>query len=132
MIFHDETYVKICNLNDNNEIEFTEDFIKLTEKLGSERRSFVSQLITHWNPELKNLLDYFGSDDDEEDLYTGIDGDPMDIREDVMDVWDYMEIAGVELSAEWYRDLLRSKLATLALPKKLISEYVMAYSNKNK
>ena len=77
----------------NNEICFTEEYLKLTEELGSEARGFASLLMTHWDPELKTLLDYFGDPDAEEDEYSGIDGTPMNVKEDVTDLWEYYDKA---------------------------------------
>lgn len=124
MIASDEEWVSICELDENNEICFTKKYLELTSDLGGEARKFASYLITHWNLEFQTLLDYFGPPDASEDLYSGIDGEPMDVREDVTDLWEYYGIPFDGLEGEWYRDVLRSKLITLKLPARLIKEYV--------
>ncbi len=48
----------------------------------------------------------------------------MDVREDIPEMWEYYEIPFEGLSSEWYRDVMRAKLVSLKLPKKLIESYV--------
>lgn len=125
MIFPDEEkWVPICKTDEDGEICFTSEYLDLTKDLGWEARRFVSHLITHWTPEFQDMLDYFGSDEDEEDKYSGVDGEPMDVREDKTDVWEYEGMPRDGLDAEWYRDVLRCKLLTLKLPERIIKEYV--------
>jgi hypothetical protein len=124
MIFPDEDWVNICKFDDNGEICFTEEYLDLTSDLGPGSRRFAAHLITHWNDDFQNILDYFGPDEDEEDRYSGIDGEPMDVREDITDLWEYYGKPYDGLEGEWYRDVLRSKLITIKLPKRVIKEYV--------
>jgi hypothetical protein len=124
MIFPDEEWVQICEFDEQNEICFTKEYLELIGELGWGARKFAAHLITHWDLEFQNMLDYFGPDDDEEDKYSGIDGEPMDIREDTTDLWEYYGKPYDGLEGEWYRDILRAKLITIKLPKKLITEYV--------
>ena len=72
------------------------------------------------------MLDYFGPDDAEEDWYTGIDGEPMDVGELLPDLWECKNIPFENLDSEWHRDIMRAKLITLKLPKKLLEDYVKA------
>lgn len=124
MISKDEEWVSICKQDDDGEICFTDEYLELTGELGWGARKFAAHLITHWDLEFQTILDYFGPDELEEDLYSGIDGEPMDVREDVTDLWEYYGKPYDGLEGEWYRDVLRSKLITLKLPKRLITEYV--------
>jgi hypothetical protein len=124
MIASDEEWVSICKLDDNSEICFTDEYLELTSEIGWGARKFASHLITHWTLEFQSLLDYFGPEDTEEDMYSGIDGEPMDVKEDVTDLWEYYAIPYDGLEGEWYRDVLRSKLLTMKLPKRLITDYV--------
>lgn len=125
MIYKDSNWINICKFNNTNEIIFTDDFLKATRSLGGKRRAFACQLITHWEgDDLKKLLDYFGPEEEENDLYSGVDGEPMDIDECLMDIWEYKEICGLEMEAEWYRDILRAKLLSIKIPKKLIDAYI--------
>lgn len=124
MIFPDEEWVSICEMDDDGEIRFTQEYLDLTSELGWGARRFAAHLITHWTSEFQSMLDYFGSDEEDEDKYSGIDGEPMDVREDVTDLWEYYGIPYDGLDAEWYRDVLRAKLLTLKLPVRLVKEYV--------
>lgn len=124
MIFPDEEWVQICKLDSENEICFTEEYLEITKELMWGARKFAAHLITYWDLEHQNILDYFGSDDDEEDKYSGINGQPMNVREDVTDLLSYYDKPYSGLDGEWYRDILRAKLITLKLPKRLIAEYV--------
>jgi len=124
MIASDEEWVSICKLDDNGEICFTDEYLELTSDLGWGARKFAAHLATHWTLEFQSMLDYFGPDDAEEDLYSGIDGEPMDVKEDITDLWEYYGIPYDGLEGEWYRDVLRAKLVTIKLPKRLIREYV--------
>lgn len=119
-----EEWVNVCELTDTGEIKFTKDFLDTTKELAGGARKFASHLISHWSKEFETLLDYFGPDEAETDWYSGIDGDPMDVREDVPDMWNYYEIPFEGLDTEWYRDVMRAKLVSLKLPKRLIENYV--------
>lgn len=124
MIASDETWVTLCETDENDEICFTEEYLELTKDLGWGARKFASHLIAHWTLDFQGLLDYFGPDDADEDMYTGIDGEPMDVKEDVTDLWEYYGQPYDGLEGEWYRDILRAKLLTIKLPARLIKEYV--------
>lgn len=124
MIVSDEEWVSFCKLDDENEICFTDEYLEIMSDIGGNARSFVSQLISDWGDENKTLLDYFGNPDLEEDEYDGIDGNPMDIREDKMDLLEYYGKPIDGLEAEWFRDVLRAKLLTMKLPKRVLAEYV--------
>lgn len=125
MIFPDEEeWVTICKTDADGEICFTPEYLELTSELGGGARQFAAHLITHWDTEFQSMLDYFGSDEEDDDQYTGIDGEPMDVREDITDLWEYYGKPFDGLDGEWYRDVLRAKLLTIKLPKRLITEYV--------
>lgn len=131
MIDKNEEWVGLCELDDSNEIKFTQEFLDLTKELGGETRKFASRLITHWTKEFEGMLDYFGPDEADKDWYSGVDGEAMDVREDIPSMWEYYEIPFEGLDSEWYRDVMRAKLITLKLPKRLITQYAKAY-NKNR
>jgi len=124
MIAKDEECVNICELDNDGEICFTQEYLELAGELGWGARKFAAHLISHWTNDFQSLLDYFGPDEDEDDKYTGIDGDPMDVKEDVTDLWEYYGHPYDGLEGEWYRDILRSKLISIRLPKRLIRDYV--------
>jgi len=131
MLDKNEKWLSVCELTDSNDLKFSQEFMDATVELGGARRKFASQLVTHWDRELGGLLDYFGPDDADKDFYSGVDGEDMDIREDLPDKWEYLGLSFEGLDAEWYRDVLRAKLVTVKLPVKLIEKYVKVY-NKNK
>lgn len=132
MIHPEEEWVQVCNLTEDLDMCLTQEFVDLTSDLGSHRREFVAHLITHWAPEFSRMLDYFGPDDAEEDVYSGIDGQPMDVREDVPYTWELKEMPIPGLTCEWYRDIMRSKLVSIRLPVKLIKQYVEAFNKQEK
>lgn len=118
-------WVQICCVVDS-EICFTPSYLNLTKSLGWGARKFAAQLITHWEPRFQHLLDYFGPEDAEEDWYSGIDGEPMDVGELLPELWECENIPVKGLDSEWHRDMLRAKLLSIKLPKKLIEKYVEA------
>jgi len=132
MLYPDEKYVQLCELGEDAEIRFTQEWLEATKELGDATRSFAAQLVTHWNPEFSRMLDYFGPDDAEEDVYTGINGDPMDVREDIPYTWEYTEIPFSGLTCEWYRDIMRAKLVSLKLPLRLIQQYIKVFKEQEK
>jgi hypothetical protein len=133
MICPDEKWVSICMLDGDNEICFTQEFLELTKELGSRTRSFAARLVTFWEGEnLQTILDYFGPEDEEADKYDAIDGHPMGVRDDLMELWSYKDLAAPDLDGEWYKDIICSKLITLKLPERLIKEYVKCAKKANK
>lgn len=130
MIRSDEEWVSLCRVDDNGAICFTDEYLALTNTVSGCPRKLASHLIAHWTPEFGTLLDYFGPPDEEEDRFSGIDGEPMDVKEDVTDLWEYYDIPFKGLDGEFYRDILRAKLISMKLPKRLINKYV-ATAKKN-
>ena len=126
MIGTEEEWIALCEMDENGEICFTQEYLDVIGDLGGGARKFASHMISHWDLELQSLLDYFGPPDLEEDLYSGIDGEAMDVREDICDVWEYYDALCPNLEADWYRDILRAKLLTIKIPKRLINEYIKA------
>ena len=130
MISKDERYIQLAEFDDTGELRFTAEYLKATKDFPHARK-FASYLITHWEGDgMSTMLDYFGPDDGEQDKYSGIDGEGMDVRPDICELWDYKDLAVPGLDAEWYADVLRSKLASIRLPERLIKEYVKA-ANKH-
>ena len=125
-----EEWVKIALFDKNKDIRFTPEYLELTKELGGERRRLAAFLISHWDQSLGSMLDYFGPDELEVDLYTGIDGEAMDVRDDIPDLWEYKEIPIAGLSAEFYKDIMRAKLVTLSLPVKCVTQYIKAFNKE--
>jgi hypothetical protein len=124
MIYSGDEWVAICKFDSNGDIRFTDEYLELTKIIGNGARRFAAYLITHWDTQFQNMLDYFGPDDATEDRYTGTLNGALDVRHDITDLWEYYGKPIKGLDAEWYRDILRSKLVTLKFPKRLIEQYV--------
>lgn len=118
-----DEWIQICCVREN-EICFTQEYLDLTRCLGWGARKFAAHLITHWEPKFQNVLDYFGPEEVEEDWYSGIDGEAMDVGEIIPDLLETYKIPFEGLDCEWHRDIMRSKLLSIKLPKKLIEKYV--------
>lgn len=126
MISNNDEFVQVAQLNNDGDLVFTPEYLEAMKEVSHLTRRFASQLMTHFGNEYTTLLDYFGPDDTEKDIYSGIDGEPMNVREDITDLWEFQELSFESLQGEWYRDVLRAKLASLRLPKKLITQFVKA------
>lgn len=124
-----DDWVQICAVK-NNEICFTAQYLHLTEGLPGGARKFAAHLITYWDKDLGRVLDYFGPAEAEKDWYSGIDGEPMDVGELYAETSECRGLAVAGLNSEWYRDLMRAKLITLKLPRKLIEDYGLAIKNQ--
>lgn len=118
-----DEWIPLCCVKDN-EICFTQEYLNLTKSLGYGARKFASHLITYWDKSFENNLDYFGPDEAEEDWYSGIDGEAMDVGELLADTLEVREVPCKNLDSEWHRDIMRAKLLTIKLPEKLIKDYV--------
>lgn len=123
MIYKDEAWVQLCEFDDQGEIRFTKEVLELTKDFPGLRR-FTAQLISHWGAEFETMLDYFGPDDADADKYSGIDGEPMSVREDICELWSYKDLTLPGLNAEWYQDVMCAKLVSIKLPERLIREYI--------
>lgn len=122
-------WVSVCEIREN-ELCFTQEFIQATEALGGNRRALAAHLVAGWERSIEGLLDYFGPDDMEKDLYDGIDGHAMDINEMIPDTLEVRGLPLEGLESEWFRDLLRAKLATVKIPKSIIEQYVKIWKER--
>jgi hypothetical protein len=136
-IFRHEEYVQIARLDDHDQIRFTEEFRALMGDLGWEAKAFVGHLLGLWYDPFEHLLDYTsGEATCTQDQPGQFHGNELDEPQDVVEYWavdwskhgNYHEPAhragaGLDLSVEWYRDVLRAKLVSLRLPRRLLVEY---------
>lgn len=129
-IHSEDTWIQVAEYNEDREIVFTKEYLDATRKMGGMARKFAAMLISHWDLKLSKMLDYFGPEDFEDDLYSGIDGDPMDVVEDIPEIWEYHDMPFPGLDSEWYRDIMRAKLVSLRVPLQLINKFAEA-ANKN-
>jgi hypothetical protein len=132
-----EDWVQIAALDDPDQIRFTREFQNLIGELGWEAKAFVGHLLSLWYDAFEHMLDYSnGKPTCTQDQPGQFDRKSLDEPQDVVEYWavewsrhgEYHTPAqqagsGLGLSAEWYRDVLRAKLVSLRLPRRLLLEY---------
>lgn len=123
MISSGEDLVQICEVVDG-ELRFTKDYVNEMKGVVGSARKFASHLTAGWEREFSKALDYFGPDELDENLYSGIDGEAMDVCEIIPFRLASNNVLVKGLSADWFRDLLRYKLINLKLPRRLLQEYI--------
>jgi hypothetical protein len=137
MIYHDEPWVQIAYLNEYNQIYFTDEFLEIMGELGWEAKAFVGHLLGLWYDPFEHMLDYASGEArvtaDQPGLFEkGGLTDPQDVVEYWAVTWSQNDNAqqpaheagtGLALSVEWYRDVLRAKLVSLRLPRRLLIAY---------
>ena len=145
-IYETEEWVQIAELDALNRILFTSQFKGLMGELGWEAKAFVSHLLTLWYDPFEHMLDYSSGDSkvstDQPGEFdcNGIDK-PQEVVEHWAEVWSKNDRehlpaqaagTGLDLSVEWYRDVLRAKLVSMRLPKRLLIEYKKKILDRNK
>jgi hypothetical protein len=136
-IHQDEQWVRIAELDANDQIHFTAKFQALMGELGWEAKALVGHLLGLWYDPFEHLLDYSSG----EAHYTSdqpgeYDRNGLDQPQDVVEYWavHWSEHGNAHqppheagtllgLGVEWYRDVLRAKLVSLCLPKRLLVAY---------
>jgi hypothetical protein len=136
-IRQDEEWIAIAHLDQHNQIYFTAEFQALMGDLGWEAKAFVGHLLGLWYDPFEHMLDYTSG----EVLHTpdqpgSFECNGLDEPQDVVEYWaeswsqhDRMDQPahkagiGLDLGIEWYRDVLRAKLVSLRLPKRLLVTY---------
>jgi hypothetical protein len=136
-IQHDEEWIAIAQLDEQNSIYFTPAFQELMGDLGWEAKALVGHLLGLWYDPFEHMLDYTSGeavhtqDQPGEFDRNGLD-EPQDVVEYWAEAWSQHNNAhdpahkagtGLELGIEWYRDVLRAKLVSLRLPKRLLTTY---------
>lgn len=137
-IRHDEDWVQIARLDEQDRIYFTQEYLDLMRELDWEAKAFVGHLLGLWYDPFEHLLDYTSSDGHvTEDQSPGDFGNNrLDEPQDVVEYWaidwsqngeahqpSHQAGLGLGLDAAWYRDVLRAKLVSLRLPKRLLLTY---------
>jgi hypothetical protein len=131
----DEDWIRIAALNERDEILFTPEFLEVMDELGWEAKAFVGHLLGLWYDPFEHVLDYWGDAKATKDQPGKFTGD-LDGAQDVVEYWTTMWAekgkeespthqagTGLGLGPDWYRDVLRSKLVSIRLPKRLMVEY---------
>ena len=135
-ITRNEEWIPIASLNERDEILFTPEFLETMGELGWEAKAFAGHLLGLWYDPFEHMLDYFsGQAKETADQPGKFDGDlegPQDVVEYWAKTWagkgkfhkpTHEAGIGLGLGPGWYRDVLRSKLVSLRLPKRLLLEY---------
>jgi hypothetical protein len=137
-ISRNEEWVQIAYLDKQDQIRFTRQFVAIMGDLGWEAKAFVGHLLGLWYDPFEHMLDYNSGDakftHDQPGNFSVLSAltEPQDVVEYWAEIWSKTSVfhepgheAGIELGLdmEWYRDVLRAKLVSLRLPKRLLVAY---------
>jgi hypothetical protein len=136
-ISRNEDWVQVAALDERDQIRFTSEFQGLLGELGWEAKAFVGHLLGLWYDPFEHLLDYTsGEAKRSRDQPGKFDRNGLDEPQDVVEYWTvdwskndncheppHLAGTGLGLPVDWYRDVLRAKLVSLRLPRRLILEY---------
>jgi hypothetical protein len=132
-----EDWVRIAELDDQDQIRFTPEFQAIMGDLGWEGKGFVGHLLGLWYDPFEHMLDYTsGEATCSPDQPGQFDRNGLDEPQDVVEYWaldwskhdnghkpPHLAGTGLGLTVGWYRDVLRAKLVSLRLPRRLLLEY---------
>lgn len=136
-ISRNEEWIQIAELDKNDQIRFTAEFQSLMGELGWEAKAFVGHLLGLWYDPFEHMLDYGTG----EALYAAdqsgvFDRNDLAGPQEVVEYWavhwskndnshrpPHEAGDGLGLSVAWHRDVLRAKLVSLRLPKRLLAAY---------
>lgn len=136
-ISKNEVWIQIAEFDEKDQICFTKEYINIMGDLGWEAKAFAGHLLGLWYDPFEHLLDY-GSGEAKftEDQPGKFDRNDLSEPQDVVEYWaktwsengkfhkpPHEAGTGLGLSVDWYRDVLRAKLVSLRLPKRLLVEY---------
>ncbi len=136
-IHRDEDWVRIAELDDRDQIRFTSEFQALMGDMGWGAKALVGHLLGLWYDPFEHLLDYTSGEAACSDDQPGsFDCNNLDEPQEVVEFWavewskhgkshepSHLAGAGLGLNVAWYRDILRAKLVSLCLPRRLLLEY---------
>jgi hypothetical protein len=136
-ISRNEQWVQIAELDAHDQIRFTKEFRSLMGSLRWSAKAFVGHLLGLWYDPFEHLLDYCsGQANCSEDQPGKFSCNGLDQPQDVVEYWavdwsknckahkpPHQAGTGLGLSVDWYRDVLRAKLVSLRLPRRLLVEY---------
>jgi hypothetical protein len=137
-ISKNDEWIQVAALGDRDEIFFTPEFLATMGELGWEAKAFVGHLLGLWYDPFEHTLDYWGdakATKDQPGEFTGDLEGPQDVVEYWAMIWagkgkeespTHEAGTGLGLGPDWYRDVLRSKLVSIRLPKRLLVEYRQA------
>jgi hypothetical protein len=136
-ISRNEEWVQIARLNEADRIHFTEEFQSLMADLDWEAKAFVGHLLGLWYDPFEHLLDYSSGEAKLSlDQPGEFDRNALDEPQEVVEYWaeswskndkghvpSHLAGTGLGLGVDWYRDVLRAKLVSLRLPRRLLLQY---------
>ena len=137
MIRHDELWVQIAFLDDQNRIYFTDEFLEIMDELSWEAKAFAGHLLGLWYDPFEHMLDYTSGEarftPDQPGTFDRNDlNEPQEVVEYWAETWSqhdnfhepvHQAGTGLDLDIAWYRDLLRAKLVSIRLPRRLLVAY---------
>ncbi len=136
-ISRNEEWVQIAELDANDQIHFTPGFRELMNDLDWEAKAFVGHLLGLWYDPFEHMLDYTsGEARHSEDQPGQFDRNGLDESQEVVEYWaegwskndqnhqaPHEAGTGLDLDTAWYRDILRAKLVSMRIPKRLLLTY---------
>ena len=136
-ISRNEEWVQIAELDEDDQIHFTLAFRELMSDLGWEAKAFVGHLLGLWYDPFEHMLDYTsGEARHSEDQPGRFDRNGLDEPQEVVEYWaerwrkndqnhqpPHEAGTGLELDTAWYRDILRAKMVSMCIPKRLLLAY---------
>jgi hypothetical protein len=137
MIRHDEPWVQIAFLDEQNTIYFTDEYLEIMGELGWEAKAFAGHLLGLWYDPFEHMLDYAsGEANVTADQPGEYDRNYLNQAQEVVEYWaeswsrndkfhkpSHKAGTGLNLPVEWYRDVLRAKLVSIRLPRRLLLDY---------
>ena len=136
-ISRNEEWVQIAESDEEDHIRFTPEFQSLMADLDWQAKAFVGHLLGLWYNPFEHMLDYtsgearFSVDQPGEFDRNGL-AEPQDVVEYWAELWNLTDNhhdpphhagIGLGLGVAWYRDMVRAKLVSLRLPRRLLVEY---------
>ena len=136
-ISRSEEWVQIAELDGDDQIRFTPAFRELMQDLAWEAKAFVGHLVCLWYDPFEHMLDYTSGDArHSEDQPGQFDRNGLDEPQEGVEYWaeqwskndqnhqpSQEAGTGLELDTPWYRDILRAKLVSMRIPKRLLLAY---------
>jgi len=136
-IRRNEEWVQIAELDEDDQVRFTIAFRELMKDLDWEAKAFVGHLLGLWYDPFEHILDYTsGEARHSEDQPGQFDRNGLDEPQEVVEYWaeqwskndpshqpPHEAGTGLELDTDWYRDILRAKLVSIRIPKRLLLAY---------
>jgi hypothetical protein len=136
-IRRDDDWIQVAELDERDQISFTPAFRAIMGELGWEAKKFVGHLLGLWYDPFEHMLDYnSGEATTTTDQPGTFDCNDLDEPQDVVEYWaeswshngdahdpTHLAGTGLGLPADWYRDILRAKLVSLRIPRRLLEAY---------